>query len=265
MLKIRNMRVVMIGAGRLATQLAPALIKAGHEITCVYSRTMASAEVLARKTASKAVCNCKDLPDDADIYIIAVKDSVLVDLIPQLTKGREGKVFVHTAGSMPMTVFDGTARRYGVLYPMQSFSKDRAVEFSEIPVFIEGNSEDALNVISELAHSVSNNVKVLSSADRQYLHLAAVFACNFVNHCYAMSAQLLEEHGMTFDVMLPLIDETARKVHDLHPLKAQTGPAVRYDKNVIAHQQQLLQQHQQMQTLYELMSRHIHEKAAENA
>ena len=253
------MRIVMIGAGRLATQLAPALKKAGHDIVCIYSRTMASAETLARLTGSMAVCDTDALPTDADIYILSVKDSVLAELIPQVTKGRVGRVFLHTAGSIPMGIFDGSAHRYGVMYPMQSFSKERAVDFSVIPVFIEGSDDETLDVIRRLANSVSNNVRVLSSADRQYLHLAAVFACNFVNHCYAMAAQLLEEHGMTFDVMLPLIDETARKVHELHPLQAQTGPAVRFDENVINHQIQLLGQHPQMQELYERLSHHIHE------
>jgi predicted short-subunit dehydrogenase-like oxidoreductase (DUF2520 family) len=118
-----------------------------------------------------------------------------------------------------------------------------------------------MQVIRHLAESVTERVYELSSDDRQYLHLAAVFACNFVNHCYAMAAEVLEEHGMDFDVMLPLIDETARKVHQLHPLQAQTGPAVRYDENVIRHQVQLLRNHPFMKDLYERMSLHIHRKA----
>jgi len=160
-----------------------------------------------------------------------------------------------------MEMFKGMTHHYGVFYPMQSFSKERLVDFAEIPTFIEANDAKAMGVIRLLAESVSERVRELSSDDRQYLHLAAVFACNFTNHCYAMAAEILEEHGMGFDVMLPLIDETARKVHQLHPLQAQTGPAVRYDENVIRHQAQLLQSHPVMKDLYERMSLHIHRKA----
>ena len=255
------MRIVLIGAGRLATNLGLTLLGAGHEIICVNSRTMKSAKALADRIGGVPVDRAEDMPMEADAYIISVKDSVLADVIPAVTKGRESQVFMHTAGSMPMEMFRGMAHHYGVFYPMQSFSKERPVDFAEIPTFIEASDEKAMQVIRHLAESVTERVYELSSDDRQYLHLAAVFACNFVNHCYAMAAEVLEEHGMNFDVMLPLIDETARKVHQLHPLQAQTGPAVRYDENVIRHQIQLLRNHPFMKDLYERMSLHIHRKA----
>ena len=248
------MQIAFIGAGRLATNLGLALLDAGHEIIGVYSRTMQSAEALAKRIGGKPVDRAEDLPMEADAYIIAVKDSALAEMIPAVTKGREHQVFMHTAGSMPMSMFQGMARHYGVFYPMQSFSKERLVDFVEIPIFVEANDAKAMEVIRQLAESITERIYQLSGDDRQYLHLAAVFACNFVNHCYAMSAEILEQHGMSFDVMLPLIDETARKVHQLHPLKAQTGPAVRYDENVIRHQLQLLREHPFMKELYERMS-----------
>ncbi len=255
------MRIVLIGAGRLATNLGLTLLGAGHEIICVNSRTMMSAKALSDKIGGRPVDRAEDLPMEADAYIISVKDSVLADVIPAVTKGRETQVFMHTAGSMPMEMFKGMAHHYGVFYPMQSFSKERPVDFAEIPTFVEANDERAMEVIKHLAESVTERVYELSSDDRQYLHLAAVFACNFTNHCYAMAAEILEERGMSFDVMLPLIDETARKVHQLRPQEAQTGPAVRYDENVIRHQAQLLKSHPFMKDLYERMSLHIHRKA----
>lgn len=255
------MRIVLIGAGRLATNLGLTLLGAGHEIICVNSRTMKSAKALSERIGGQPVDRAEDLPMEADAYIISVKDAVLAEVIPAVTKGRESQVFMHTAGSMPMEMFKGMAHHYGVFYPMQSFSKERPVDFAEIPAFIEANDEKSKGVIRQLAESVTERVYELSSDDRQYLHLAAVFACNFANHCYAMAAEILEEHGMSFDVMLPLIDETARKVHQLHPLEAQTGPAVRYDENVIRHQAQLLRSHPLMKDLYERMSLHIHRKA----
>lgn len=233
------MQIVLIGRGRLATNLLPALQGAGHRVVSINSRTL------------------EGLPQEADVFIVSVKDSALEEVISRATAGREGQLFVHTAGSMPMDVFEGHTRRFGVFYPMQTFSKERLVDFSEIPVFIEGDDP----LIRELAESISGSVYQLSTADRKYLHLSAVFACNFVNHCYALSAELLERHHLPFDVMLPLIDETAQKVHEMHPLDAQTGPAVRYDENVIRMQANLLADMPEMQDIYKRLSLDIHRKA----
>ena len=233
-------KVVLIGRGRLATNLLAALQQAGHEVVSINSRTL------------------EGLPLEADAFIVAVKDSALEEVIRRATKGREQQLFLHTAGSMPMSLFEGHTSRYGVFYPMQTFSKERLVDFAEIPVFIEG----ADPVIRPLAESISRRVYELSTEARKYLHLSAVFACNFVNHCYALSAELLEQHGLPFDVMLPLIDETARKVHELHPHDAQTGPAVRYDENVIRMQSALLADNPELQQIYELLSLDIHRKAS---
>ena len=237
------MRIALVGRGRLASSLLPALQRAGHQVVSVNSRTLA------------------ELPQNAEVCIISVKDSALQEVISQVACRTVSPVFLHTAGSMPMTVFEGHARRYGVFYPMQTFSKERQVDFSSIPTFIEASDAATLELVHTLASSITQRVYELSTEDRKYLHLSAVFACNFANHCYAMSAELLEKHGLPFDVMLPLIDETAQKVHTLHPLDAQTGPAVRYDENVIRMQAQLLADNPAMQDLYERLSHHIHQKA----
>ena len=252
------MKIVFIGAGRLATHLGPALCRAGHEMVQVYSRTLESARALARLTASEPVTDLQQVARDADVYICALKDDVLPRILPELCKGREEALFLHTAGSVSMDIFQPYARHYGVLYPMQTFSKERQLDFSEIPVFIEANSTTTFSVVESLASSVSHKVTPLSSDDRRYLHLSAVFACNFVNHCYDLAGQLLEEHGIPFDTLLPLIDETARKVHELSPREAQTGPAVRYDQAVIARQSQMLSG--LPHDIYELMSKSIHER-----
>ena len=250
------MKTVLIGSGRLATHLGPALYRAGHEVVQVYSRTLESAQALARLTKSEAVTDLQQVVRDADVYICAVKDDVLPTLLPTLCKGREEALFLHTAGSVPMAIFEPYARHYGVLYPMQTFSKERQLDFAEIPVFIEADSAATFSVVESLASSVSTNVRPLSSDDRRYLHLSAVFACNFVNHCYDLAGTLLEEHGIPFDTLLPLIDETARKVHELSPREAQTGPAVRYDQEVIVRQSQLLEG--LPKDIYDLLSQSIH-------
>ena len=229
------MRIALIGRGRVATHMGKALLKAGHKVVSVNSRTLA------------------ELPQDADVYIIAVKDSALQEVISKVTKGREGQLFLHTAGSMPLSVFEGYADNAGVLYPMQTFSMDREVDFREIPLFIEGADPR----IRAVAESLSAHVYELSTADRKYLHLAAVFACNFANHCYTLAADVLQKKGLPFDVMLPLVDETARKVHELHPTEAQTGPAVRGDQNVMQAQASLLDG--KAKEIYELLSQSIQE------
>ena len=234
------MKIAMIGRGRVATHMSKALLKAGNGVVSVNSRTL------------------EELPQDADVYIIAVKDSALQDVIRQLTNllktKNDAPLIVHTAGSMPLSVFEGYAENGGVFYPMQTFSMEREVDFREIPLFIEGKDKR----IRELAESISEHVYELSSDDRKYLHLAAVFACNFTNHCYTLAAEVLEKKGLPFDVMLPLVDETARKVHELHPHDAQTGPAVRGDENVMNAQAALLDGRNK--EIYELLSKSIQER-----
>lgn len=248
----------MVGAGNLATNLGKALLDAGNDILQVYSRTWEHANVLAGKLGAMPVDDIDRISGDADVYIVAVKDGAITELVPKLCEGKGEKVFLHTAGSIPADVFKGMALHYGVLYPMQTFSKQRLLDFRDIPCFIEGNDDTALGVAGELAGSVSSHVYPLDSETRRYLHLAAVFTCNFVNHCYEISSEILSKHGIPFDVMLPLVDETARKVHVMRPDEAQTGPAVRYDMGVIRMQAELLRDNPLFRQVYESMSLSIH-------
>ena len=255
------MKIALIGAGNLATVLGHALYNAKHDIVQVYSRTMAAAKQLAERLNAVPTDDLETITNDADLYIIALKDSVLDEVIGKICPNRSEKLFVHTAGSMPIDVFRGRTERYGVLYPMQTFSKTRIVDFRNIPVFVEANSISTMQTIIGEAQSVSDNVQELSSADRRHLHLAAVWACNYVNHCYDLAAEVLQKVGLPFDVMLPLTDETARKVHELSPREAQTGPAIRYDENIIEAQMQLMNDNPKAQKIYELMAKSIHEKS----
>lgn len=260
------MRIVFIGAGRLATNLARALHEAGHTIEAVYSRTMASAEALCHLLSRQCLpalqhCTPVDaiplLPRDADVYILAVKDDALPHLIAQLHDHCPDRLLLHTAGSVPMSVF-GDHKDCGVFYPMQTFSKERQTDFSCVHIFIEGSTPRAVETAQQLATSIGNPATELSSEQRKKLHLAAVFACNFSNHCYALAEKILSREGIPFDVMLPLIDETTAKVHTMSPRQAQTGPAIRYDQSIISRQSQLLADDPLMQQVYDLMSQSIH-------
>ena len=251
------MKVTLIGAGNLATQLGKSLKKAGVIISQVYSRTEDSARTLGELLETEWLTDIKALRDEADIYIFSVKDSVLCELISGVCKDRGDKLFLHTAGSMPMSCFEGKALRYGVFYPMQTFSKTKDVDFERIPVFIEGNSIETEDVIRSLANKLSQRVIRLSSADRKYLHLAAVWACNFTNYCYTVASDILGEHGIPFDVMLPLINETTEKIKKISPKEAQTGPAVRGDRNVMSKQLELMNGKEDLQELYKMLSKGI--------
>ncbi len=255
------MKIVLIGAGNVATSLGKALLDAGNDILQVYSRTQESAARLAEMLGGSPVTDLDKVNPEADVYIVSVKDSVIAELVPRLCKGRAEKVFLHTAGSIPADVFEGMALHYGVLYPMQTFSKGKLLDFNDIPCFIEWNDEMALEVVGTLANSISSRVAPLNSEARKHLHLAAVFACNFVNHCYEISSEILARQGVPFDIMLPLIDETARKVHAMPPAEAQTGPALRYDRNVIRMQAELLRDNPIFKQIYESMSLSIHHTA----
>lgn len=254
--------MVLVGAGKVATHLSQALQQAGLDIIQVYSRTEASASALASLLHTAYTTCITDVFPDADYYLFSVKDSVLEELIAALAPRCRAACFLHTAGSIPLSVFAPYGlSRYGVLYPLQTFSQNRALDLSQVPMFVEASSPEVSEELTTLAASISSRIYPLSSEARRKLHLSAVFACNFVNHCYAIGARLLAEEQIPFEALLPLIDETAAKVHQLPPVAAQTGPAVRFDRNVMDAQESLLASHPLYRDIYELMSRSIHEEA----
>ena len=271
------MQIVFLGSGNLATNLSLALKAAGEDIIQIFSRTKENAQALADKLHCASCTSINDIRTDADVYIFSVKDDALPSLIKQLTEhlanshhltpNTQHPIFLHTAGSVPMSVFsDNTltpnthhpSPNYGVLYPMQTFSKDRSVNFREIPCFIEASDNNTLGAIKTLASKISDHVLEMSSEKRRKLHLAAVFACNMTNHCYRLAEKVLEEEGIDFSLYLPLIQETANKVKELSPRKAQTGPMVRYDKTIMDAQISLINDERTRQ-IYRLMADSIHE------
>lgn len=252
------MEIVLIGAGNLATNLGKALVSNGHKVVQVFSRTAESAKALAELLGCPFTTALDDIRNEADMFIVSLNDLALVNLAEELAKGREDQLMVHTAGSIDVDVI--RTERRGVFYPMQTFSKNKEVDFSEIPIFIEANNEADLLLIENFSTSLSQKIYRLGSEDRKYVHLSAVFCCNFANHCFALSEKLLKEHGgVPFEVMLPLIDETARKVHSLSPKEGQTGPAARWDTNVMVKQLNLLDEYPMIKDIYALMSKSIHE------
>lgn len=249
--------IVLIGAGNVASHLAPALQKNGYKIIQIYSRTKKSAQLLGEKLKIDYTEKIQAIKQQAQIYLFAVSDKAIEPVLQKMPQNKQA-LYLHTGGSMPMNIFKQYVTHFGVLYPLQTFSKNRKVNLTQVPFFVEANKPENLVVIKKIAEKLSNICIELSSDDRKYLHLAAVFACNFVNHLYHISQQVLSEKKIDFSVLHPLIQETAQKALENNPADVQTGPAVRYDTNIIEKQLDLLKNTPQYAQIYEQISKSIH-------
>jgi len=252
-----SLNFCFIGAGNLATHLSKALHKKGFGILQVYSRTEQSAKKLAETISSKYTTSVSEIDKTADIYIVALKDSAVAGVLSQINFNN--KLVVHCSGSLPLSALERYSENVGVLYPLQTFTKARDIEFREIPVFIESNSAKNEELLIQIASEISNSVSVLNSEKRIILHISAVFACNFVNHFYTIAADILKSKDIQFDILKPLILETAKKVQEMEPKFAQTGPAVRFDENIINSHLQELNNFGDYQQLYMSVSKSIFE------
>jgi len=252
--------IVFIGAGNVATHLSRALLENGFLIQQVFSRDIKNAKSLAQKLKFSSAMTCrftsdiKSIAKDADVYFFSVPDDVLPAIIAEMP-ANDG-LWVHTSGSVPLRVFRGYIKRYGVLYPLQTFSKQRCIDFSHVPLLIEANSADDRELLNRIAACLSDRVINMTSNKRKHLHLAAVFACNFSNHLYAIASDILKKQRIDWRLLQPLIDETAGKLYDMPPVEAQTGPAVRGDKAIMERHLSMLED-KQIRQLYALLSENI--------
>jgi predicted short-subunit dehydrogenase-like oxidoreductase (DUF2520 family) len=250
------MRIVCLGSGNVATHMALAFKSAGAELLQIWSKTLSHAEVLAGQTGATATDKLKDIDRNADLYIIAVKDDAIVEIAETL-KGIEGLI-VHTSGATSIDVFKpDVTKHFGVLYPLQTFSKSKTVDFSKIPLCIEAGTAETQVLLKEIAKAISPLIYEVSSADRKLLHLAAVFACNFTNHLYHLGQEILQQNQLSFDLLRPLILETAEKVQTALPYDVQTGPAVRNDKQTLEKHLELLQNMPELAEIYKTLSKSI--------
>ena len=235
------MNIIIIGLGNVATNLHHAFTKRGVACQMVSSRQ-----------------GLDQLPQ-ANVYIYAVKDEALAAVVAQV-KGKEKAMHLHTSGSMPISVFGADKPHAGIFYPFQTFSKARVIEdFSMVPVFFEARGIDDISAVYSLALSITSHVYETTQHDRERLHVAGVYACNFTNLMYTMASELLHNTHIPFSALLPLIDETAAKIHALSPREAQTGPARRGDENVMTHHLDLLDEEKRQ--LYRLLSDAIRKRS----
>ena len=249
------LNISFIGAGNVATHLARHLFSLGHNIKGIYSRTLENAQRLAEQVNTIGVSRLDQLPN-ADIYFFTVPDSVLPSIITQFASVRTEGIWVHTAGCHSLSVFP-QGIHCGVLYPLQTFTKDCHLNLHGTPIFFESDNASVYRQLEELAFQLSGDARPLGSSSRALLHLAAVFGCNFSNHCYTIAENLLKEAGIDEKVLLPLISETARKVRILPAREAQTGPAIRNDLGTIETHRSLLSERPELLNLYNLMTSSI--------
>jgi len=249
------MRITIIGSGNVATHLAAAFKNAGHQIVQVYSRDAQHAALLAYHVKADAINNLQRIDPETDLFVVAVKDDAIVPIARELAKFK--KLTVHTSGATDLATLAAIIPEAGVFYPLQTFSKEKEIDFWSVPLCIEGADEGTMVKLEHLARTISNNVYRINSQQRKVLHLAAVFACNFPNYLYDVARNLLAQSDMNFEMLRPLILETAEKVQHNLPADVQTGPAVREDELTMANHLQMLKDKPQLKTIYELLSQGI--------
>jgi predicted short-subunit dehydrogenase-like oxidoreductase (DUF2520 family) len=250
------MEVVLIGSGSVATHLGLALQAKGIKISQVYSRNVLNAEILSEKLNTSFITDISEIYKDADFYFYALTDNAFKSILRkiELPKG----IQVHTAGCIPMNEFENFTTKFGVFYPLQTFSKNKTVDFSKVPICIEASNSEVQKKLLELGNLLSEKTYVINSDQRKKLHLAAVFACNFTNYMYDIASEILEDSGFLFEIIQPLITETAEKTKTMNPYQAQTGPAVRMDENTISKHLLMLNKRPAFKKIYKLLTKNIY-------
>ena len=221
--------VSIIGAGNVAFHLTRAFIKNTIQVKQIYNRTLSKAEKIGEANNIRFTDKISEL-EKADLFVIAASDRAIEELSMHIPFN--DVMVVHTSGTIPMNALKGNYRK-GVLYPLQTFSTNRKLDYNEIPFFVEAENNDDAEQLVKLAERISNKVKIIDSEQRAKMHLAAVWGCNFVNHMYYLAEKAAKKADLPFDYLRPLIEETANKIQDLSPYEAQTGPAKRNDQIII--------------------------------
>ena len=254
------MKITLLGAGNMAWQLGAELSKHPQlEIEAIYSRDHKNAQALSQHIGMGKATDQLALQDLAsDLFILCVSDQAYEEVIQQLTLP-EHAIITHTSGSHPLTILDRFAARAGVFYPFQTMSKHKPVDFQQIPICIESKHPSILDKLQQLGELISPKVHQVSSEARKKLHLSAVFACNFANHMWAIAEKILNEHQMSFELLEHLVAEIFEKSRLIGPSQSQTGPAIRHDENIIQSHLTALENQQDFQKIYEVITRNIQE------
>lgn len=244
------MQIVIIGSGNVAYHMAKAFSLKGISLAQIFGR---NEKELSKISEELNIPYSTEFLEDADLYIICVSDNSVGEVSKLITK--KNCLVTHTSGSLPKETLNGEYRKAS-FYPLQTFSKSKELEYEKIPFFIETENAEDTKTLFELASRISENVMESNHEKRKYIHLTAVFACNFVNHLFSRAKEISDSQNIPFDYFLPLIDETVQKIHEIEPKLAQTGPAVRNDLRVLQLHEQLLQDEESL-NIYKTMNHSI--------
>lgn len=247
-----------IGSGNLAWHLAPALDNAGFVVKEVYSPNPQHAEALTERLYQAEVKATLDFSTSTStIFIMAVRDEAIAQVAREIILPDDA-ILIHTSGSIPISELQYAATPHvGVLYPLQTFNKERKVDFSTTPLFVETLTDEAADAVMALAKSLSKHVRKITSEERKALHVAAVFASNFTNHMLTLSQQIMKQNSLDYNWLKPLISETIQKSLSIGPQHAQTGPARRGDLEILDNHLQFLSDDERMNEIYRIISQHI--------
>lgn len=249
------MRITLLGSGNVATHMGAALKNAGHQVVQVFSRNPQNAAMLAYYLGAEPVNDLRSVHSETDLVIIAVKDDAIPQVAASLKVG-ESTMVVHTSGATHNQTLSAFGA-YGVFYPLQTFSRSRSLDFWNVPLFVEGNNPQTTAQLFALGQTISKQVHIIDAEKRKVLHVAGVFASNFPNFLYNAAAEVLEEHQLDFNLLRPLILETALKVQIHHPNEVQTGPAIRKDTQTMLNHFELLKDQPELQNIYRQLSQLI--------
>lgn len=258
------MRISVIGAGRVAHHLAQVLSQ-HHEIVQVFSREQSKANLLAALVRARPCNAIEDLEDTVDIALLVVSDKAIEEVAEKVAKQFPQALIVHTSGSTHISKITQYHERAGVFYPLQTFSFESQIDWLSTPIFVEAMSDQDLASLTQMAKELSQKVYQYDSTQRLSLHLAAVFACNFTNYCYDVAKQLVDAQKVDFNLLYPLILETAKKATLNPPKQVQTGPAMRGDQNIIHMHQEMLAQagRTDLSQVYSVVSDQIYKRQSE--
>jgi predicted short-subunit dehydrogenase-like oxidoreductase (DUF2520 family) len=255
---MKSTNISIIGAGNLAWHLAPALDNTDFAVREVYSRNPKHAAALVDKLYEADVKIALNFSSSKSrIFILSVADDAIQEIANEIVLP-DGAILVHTSGSQPLSVLGyAAAGSTGVFYPLQTFTKGKKIDFSEVPFFIESEDGETKKLLTAMGKALSKRVYNISSADRKALHVAAVFASNFTNHMLSIAEGILKQHSLSFDLLKPLIAETLNKSLSIGPPNAQTGPARRGDLEILDRHMEFLSDDEQIAEIYKVVSQHI--------
>ncbi|MBP6732707.1 MAG: DUF2520 domain-containing protein [Chitinophagales bacterium] len=255
------MKISIVGAGNVATNLALALKKAGHEIVQIYNRSDDAGQELAHTVGAQFTSQGSQLLD-ADVYLLAVKDDVIAEVAKLIHL--KGRIVAHTSGTKSMNELAPASEQFGIFYPLQTMKKNTKVDFKNVPLLVEGSSESVTTVLESLAKTISQNVYRVDEEQRQWIHLAAVFANNFTNHLFGISESIMQGHGLPFEILKPLIYRSIEGLAFASPAELQTGPAIRGDQQTIEKHMLLLGDDTRLQKMYEILTQSIIASVSQN-